>query len=270
MTDTLNGGNDLSIGQGLRSNNGRFNLIMQQDGNLVLYQGAIAVWDTKTWNLPVFARPVVAKMQNDGNFVLYTQGGNPIWATGTDNHPGARLVLQDDRNLVLYAPGQPPGALWVSNTVYNPAAEIRVSKSQEVGSGKQMTTDATLYRNGSLVCDVYTKNDNWDSGLRGRILVIPYDEGRRAIWISQILSCTTRCSVPDFSCASSGRETLTEQFPDVVGKYAEGMDIYQADAASFVDLRNRIIEGIKAAADIAQEIKDQLDKLAPTPVPAPA
>jgi hypothetical protein len=53
-------------------------------------------------------------MQTDGNFVLYTKSGRPIWATGTQNHPGAYFVVQDDGNLVIYSPEK--AALWASNT----------------------------------------------------------------------------------------------------------------------------------------------------------
>lgn len=37
--NTLNPGGQLAIGQELRSNNGLYALVMQGDGNLVLYEG---------------------------------------------------------------------------------------------------------------------------------------------------------------------------------------------------------------------------------------
>jgi hypothetical protein len=43
-------------------------------------------------------------MQGDGNLVLYDYAGHPRWASGTDGHHGARLVLQCDGNLVIYDP----------------------------------------------------------------------------------------------------------------------------------------------------------------------
>jgi hypothetical protein len=46
------------------------------------------------------------------------------------------------------------------------------------------------------------------------------------------------------------------QFPEPVGRYALSMDILVADEASFVDLRQRFIDVLKATEEIAQEIKD--------------
>lgn len=48
-------------------------------------------------------------MQTDGNFVTYAFG-KPTWHTGTYGNPGAYLAVQDDGNLVVYsATGRP---LW--------------------------------------------------------------------------------------------------------------------------------------------------------------
>jgi hypothetical protein len=52
-------------------------------------------------------------MQGDGNLVL-TEGTTPLWATGTDRHPGAYAVMQTDGNLVVYSAAGP--ALWATGT----------------------------------------------------------------------------------------------------------------------------------------------------------
>ncbi|MFD0532324.1 hypothetical protein ACFQ1I_46420 [Kitasatospora arboriphila] len=97
------------------SPNGVYHLMQQQDGNLVLYGPANHVlWATGT------AQQVIgdyshryAQMQYDGNFVVY-DGNTPVWASNTAGFPEARLVLQDDGNLVIYSgSGQP---VWSSNT----------------------------------------------------------------------------------------------------------------------------------------------------------
>lgn len=108
MADTLNKGEKLEVGQSLTSNNGAYKVILQDDGNLVLYAGDDAVWSTET-NGKGAQR---AELQDDGNFVLSSADG-PVWASQTAGASDVRLVLQNDRNLVLYAAD---GAKWSSDT----------------------------------------------------------------------------------------------------------------------------------------------------------
>jgi hypothetical protein len=267
MPDTLPAGQQLDVGSELVSNNGRYHLVMQGDGNLVLYEpGNVSVWDTGTWSVPApFGPPNRAVMQGDGNFVLYNPISWAAWATGTDGSGGDHLVVQNDRNVVIYtANGQP---VWGSGTGVppepGPAApaagypmppQTPVVKHQrdEVGWGKFIDTDVTLYRDGRLLCSVKTENNNWTGGLRGRLLIVGVDMRGNACWVSQELQCTTRCSIPDFSCASFGRDTLSETWPPEGARIVDHVDIYQADAASFVDLRRATVDAIKAVGELAQ------------------
>jgi hypothetical protein len=41
-------------------------------------------------------------MQSDGNLVLYNRNNRPLWATMTNGYSGAYFVLQDDGNAVVY------------------------------------------------------------------------------------------------------------------------------------------------------------------------
>ncbi|MDL2079000.1 NBR1-Ig-like domain-containing protein [Streptomyces sp. GXMU-J15] len=111
--DRLHADQRLGTGEELTSGNGRVRLVMQGDGNLVLYRtdDGAPLWATDTWQQPA----THAVMQGDGNFVLYTDEEKPLWASGTDGNPGAWLVLQDDGNLVVYAASG--AALWASGTV---------------------------------------------------------------------------------------------------------------------------------------------------------
>jgi hypothetical protein len=111
--DRLVSNQQLGIDGDLRSPNGWLRLVLQTDGNLVLYRTQVqrALWATATDHQPV--NRVV--MQSDGNLVAVSTSGQPLWMSHTDGHPGASLVLQDDGNLVIYdAAGH---ALWASNTV---------------------------------------------------------------------------------------------------------------------------------------------------------
>lgn len=101
----------LHRGQSARSCDGRFDLVMQDDGNLVLYgENDKALWHTHTYGTD--AAYVV--MQHDGNLVLYANDGDALWHTHTYGKPGAELYLQDDGNLVVYLPDGT--ALWNSET----------------------------------------------------------------------------------------------------------------------------------------------------------
>ncbi|MFT4200184.1 LysM peptidoglycan-binding domain-containing protein [Gordonia sp. (in: high G+C Gram-positive bacteria)] len=109
MSDTLNVGDRLGTGQSLTSANGAYTLTLQDDGNLVLNDGGNAIWSTKTNGKGV----VRASVQEDGNFVLYDGSDKGVWSTKTSGD-GARLVLQNDRNVVLYVGQQ---GKWSSKTV---------------------------------------------------------------------------------------------------------------------------------------------------------
>ena len=89
----------------------QFWLVLQSDGNLVLSEGGEAVWATGTDGREVSN----ASMQQDGNLVLYAASGEPVWASQTDGNDGAYLLLQDDRNLVIYSADGSP--LWATNTL---------------------------------------------------------------------------------------------------------------------------------------------------------
>lgn len=107
--DRLNPGERLLPGQ--RLTNGPYNLIMQNDGNLVLYLDRRPLWASGTDGIAV--RDAI--MQNDGNLVLYRHNGQPVWASNTAGRPGAYLQLQSDGNLVIYwtPPVQP---IWATHT----------------------------------------------------------------------------------------------------------------------------------------------------------
>ena len=81
---------------------GQYFLIFQTDGNLVLYKnGSQAIWSSGTAG----SGATDAWMQADGNFVIYNNG-RPVWQSNTAGTPNPFLSLQADGNLVVY--GQIP------------------------------------------------------------------------------------------------------------------------------------------------------------------
>ncbi|MBS2037330.1 hypothetical protein JST97_20245 [bacterium] len=112
-TDRLNSGSTLYNGESLISQNGRFKLHCQSDGNIVLYDGNRPIWNTSTNNQG-------AKLLLDGNGFLRVAGGNGqvIWTgNGSGSWGNYSLCLQNDGNLVLYREsGGGATPVWASQT----------------------------------------------------------------------------------------------------------------------------------------------------------
>jgi hypothetical protein len=90
----LGTGGELKTGQSLTS--GSYTLTLQEDGNLVLYDGnKKAVWSSDT----VGRVSVRLAMQDDCNLVLYTASSQPVWHTvtkGKGNQCQLRLTDKGD------------------------------------------------------------------------------------------------------------------------------------------------------------------------------
>ena len=133
-TTTLFPGQSLRPGQSLQSNNKLHTLIMQTDGNVVLYGSqSNPLWATNTDGL-ITPRKFI--MQTDGNPVLYSVDGQPRWASLTWNNPGAFLNIQDDGNLVVYRAGSQTetadNALWAAGSNDQPSRPAPSSRAQEL------------------------------------------------------------------------------------------------------------------------------------------
>ena len=147
----------LDPGERLISKNGRYVLVMQNDGNLVTYApGNRPVWATNT-----FAAGSVVRMQDDGNLVVYAPGNVPVWASRTDRNPGAQVEMQDDGNVVVYGQGHAPkwaaGVPEVSSSLGDRIAAI--AKAQEANPSRKFEQSGN--------CNWYTRNiTNGASGCR--------------------------------------------------------------------------------------------------------
>jgi hypothetical protein len=128
----------LNRGDSVYSPLGGFRLMLQDDGNLVLYviddeqiPADItplllhtedlaqlyhnALWSTRTHTFSQKAGPgAYCVMEEDGNFVIYDDDDNPRFQTRTKGNPGAFLRCQDDGNLVIYT--RDKKAIWQSMT----------------------------------------------------------------------------------------------------------------------------------------------------------
>ena len=128
--DTLYSNFTLNTGQSILASTDCY-ATLKPDGNFVLYhkvnETEIEKWDSKT-NTSQAPKPFKLIMQTDGNLVLYDANDHAVWASNTQNRGKAphRLVMQSDGNLVIY--DKQYKATWASNT--NSISKYKISKTK--------------------------------------------------------------------------------------------------------------------------------------------
>ena len=101
----------IKTGSSLKSLNGRYELKMQEDGNLVLRCKRI-LWSSRTSGERISGG---LKFQTDGNLVLYTQHPRrAVWHSNSHGTKASKLIVQNDGNAVLYT--SEGKAVWATNT----------------------------------------------------------------------------------------------------------------------------------------------------------
>jgi hypothetical protein len=169
-SDTLRMGARLAPGDSHVSPNGRYRLLMQHDGNLVLYRvrrgqpaRSRALWSTQSGGNPGAS----ALMQGDGNFVVYSKSRDPLYATGTTALAGesrrSSVVVRDDGSVVVVRRAAHV-ALWSSSddrSVLATGQLLRAGQSRQSPNRRYLLTMQT---DGNLVL---------------------YDAARRPLWSSQ-------------------------------------------------------------------------------------
>ena len=105
VRDSLYVNQSLHRNERLTSRNGRFAAIVQDDSNFVVYDNGHAIWASNTVGHPGNLHLI---LQGDGNLVLYHPSNpgmneHPIWDSKTYGRcHNPTLIMQDDGNLVLY------------------------------------------------------------------------------------------------------------------------------------------------------------------------
>jgi hypothetical protein len=172
MSDRLTPNQQLNVNDQLVSPSGRFQLILQPDGNLVLYTTDAqhtALWSSNTWGKPV----THAIMQSDGNLVCYDAKGVAYWASNTWGNPGACAVLQDDGTLVVFNPGV--AVLWTSGSG---AQKDRLQPNQQLNVNEEL-----LSPNGRFL--LIMQSD-------GNLVLYTNDAQHRALWSSNTWNTPTK------------------------------------------------------------------------------
>ncbi len=128
----------MNLGDSLFSPLGGFRLVLQDDGNLVLYViddmripwdaapiiyhdvSTLGIYQDAIWSSVTHTRDhdagpgAYCVMEPDGNFIIYDDDDKPCFQTGTKGNPGAFLRCQDDGNVVIY--NRDKKAIWQSKT----------------------------------------------------------------------------------------------------------------------------------------------------------
>jgi hypothetical protein len=108
---SLSANHRLPAGRNLYSAGGTHHLAVQGNGDLVVYHGARAIWQSHTTHT---GRRNFLVLDSGGNLVLYRADHKVLWTSRTLHRAATHLVMQDDGNLVLRtASGR---AVWSSGT----------------------------------------------------------------------------------------------------------------------------------------------------------
>lgn len=178
LPDRLAAGQRLAVGGTLTPHNGKVRLVLQDDGNLVLYRNdtGAALWSSHTHGKPVDH----AIMQADGNFVCYDGSGKAYWASGTHGHPGAYVILQDDANLVVYSASGSP--LWASNTVHDwspfgyDTDDVHLDTGEWMRSWASMASTGLISGHTHIWCTIDLR------GFHGSVFPVLLDADDKVVW----------------------------------------------------------------------------------------
>ena len=167
--DRLSSGQGLLVGKFIKSADGRFTLIMQTDGNLVLYGPQ---------NQPLWAsgtdgsnNPFDVIMQEDGNLVIYDTNNNPLWASSTKGHPGAIFIVHIDGNAVISDTSN--DTLWATDTVV-PATPVEPTQHDRLLTGQGLMPGDSID----------SADGNYHLFMQSDANLVLYGPGQQVVWAS--------------------------------------------------------------------------------------
>ncbi|WP_329192370.1 MULTISPECIES: hypothetical protein [unclassified Streptomyces] len=185
-SEDLRPGQRLASGASLVPTPGKPELVMQPDGNLVVY--AIGNGGTKLplWNSGTYGNPgAYALMQDDGNFVIYKKDGGPqtgggIWNTATYGNRANDYVNASIRdNGEFSVSGRSEDWYWSTDTIQRHVRVCSTDMSWDRGFwAESASVWLVLQKDNNLV--MYRKSDGkaiWGSGTYGNRSALTLDMG---------------------------------------------------------------------------------------------
>lgn len=162
----------LNPGDFLRSPNGAYVLIMQRDGNAVIYApNNIALWSTGTYG------NLFLNNEGDGRLVVHgLDYPYPAhWIRPATGSGPSTLVMQDDGNLVLYTDTTPRVATWQSGTTQGNAIQPTSGRVTGVLSNRCGSYDADHY---GVDIGTGTSRPPIVATVAGTVIAKSYDSGQ--------------------------------------------------------------------------------------------
>ncbi len=247
MADRLNAEQSLNAEDSVTSLDGRFRLVLQSDGNLVLYRvGGAVLWAIN----PGVHAVTKAIMQGDGNFVVYGPEG-PYWASNTAPNPGSFLIVQDDGNVVIYGPG---GPLWSTGTTIS--LPMHAHKKNKIENGWWMETEVTVSNTARI--DGETKLINYQAlaGFKGGSVILLQDGAGNVVFRSPAFH--TGVNAAGVNPKKEATIAVTVEFPPDLVQQVEGVAIahrLMPDGNLWKQRCDEIIQIGKGVAEVVAQLQ---------------
>lgn len=133
---------------------------------------------------------------------------------------------------------------------------IKVSETASYGSRRRIQCNASLFKNGEVIIEATSTCDNNHFGIKGaHVWLLLIDEKGNCLWVTKQFKCKTVGGRWDPTTPSSHNDVFHETIPGQVASLVSNIDIL-FESGPNPDSRSRIIEAIKTADEIGQEIKE--------------
>ncbi|HEX8884455.1 MAG TPA: polymorphic toxin-type HINT domain-containing protein [Noviherbaspirillum sp.] len=237
---------ELKAGQSLFSGNGRFELAMQSDGNLVIYEyrpggSRVALWVMTPMSGQAQKAGSVLKFQADGNLVLYSPDGVAIWSPNIQGKGAQSLVMQDDGRLVAYDANG--AVVWNNSATGQPVASDQPSRVSSV------RTDASRDRASRNVYDannrlVYTVDPT------GAVVKYDYDANDNLVKKTAYSNTIGASAAPSAVVASSTLDQVSRNVYDANNRLTHTVDPTGAVVRYDYDINGNVVQTTAYASTI--------------------
>lgn len=151
LLDTMTTDDRLAVGESVSSKDRKVYLKLQTDGNLVLTRsdGDVPIWSSNTseWGKP--AKNLI--MQDDGNLVLYDIDDNTMWNANTAGAAEAKLTILDDESMTISKDGLVIWGYWNKG---KPLACLQSDEGKRIVDGLNYCLHANVLANIELLSEL--------------------------------------------------------------------------------------------------------------------